>query len=177
MTKLKILIAIMVILLVFILWYSKGQAGEEHYLEPIQVTPPLDEPTEEEILIQKVNGLVGNESISMTIVKECMSQTEDYKLCIQNVVGIASAESSIFKKGMYPSNNWFWLMQRTKNWYKKRRFNSVEESIKLRIEMYVRNGWAKRTNGAKRGSSNYCASECTYRVRNYNSAVSKLGLD
>lgn len=177
MTKLKILIAIMVILLVFILWYSKGQAGEEHYLEPIQVELPSDEPTEEEVLIQKVNGLVGNESISMTIVKECMSQTEDYKLCIQNVVGIASAESSIFKKGMYPSNNWFWLMQRTKNWYKKRRFNSVEESIKLRIEMYVRNGWAKRTNGQARLRGKYCASACSHWVGNYSSAIYKLGLD
>lgn len=173
MTKLKILIAIMVILLVFILWYSKGQAGEEHYLEPIQVEPLLDEPTEEEILIQKVNGLVGNESISTTIVKECMSQTEDYKLCIKNVIWVASAESSIFKKGMYPSNNWFGRMYK----WKKRRFNSVEESIKLRIEMYVRNGWDKRTNGQARLRGKYCASACSHWVGNYSSAIYKLGLD
>lgn len=181
MRQLKILLAIIIALLIFLLGYWQGQAWEEHYIEPLEFdvisTGSVNEPTEAEVLTEKVNSLVGNESISITIVKECMSQTEDYKLCIQNLVGVASAESSVFKKGMYPSNNWFGRMQRTKDWYKKKRFNSVEESIKLRIEMYVRNGWDKRTNGAKRGSSNYCASECTYRVRNYNSAISKLGLD
>lgn len=174
MTKLKILLAILIILTVFLLGYWKGQAGEEHFVEPIVInTGSVNELTEQEVLYEKVNSVVGDESISKAIVDECMWQTEDYKLCIKNVIWVASSESSVFKKGMYPSNNWFWWMYK----WKKRKFNSVEESIRLRVEMYVRNGWAKRTTGQSWISWRYCASACTHWVGNYNSAIKKLGLD
>jgi hypothetical protein len=61
----------------------------------------------EKKLAEQVNELVGNYDISYTIVHECSSKVKNYKKCIQDVVGVANAESSIFKKGMYPSNNGF----------------------------------------------------------------------
>ena len=64
------------------------------------------EDTEKEIA-EKLNSLIGDYSISYTIVHECSVQTSDYKQCIKNVLGVANAESSMFKKGMKPSNNGF----------------------------------------------------------------------
>ena len=61
----------------------------------------------EQRLAEQVDKLVGNYDISYTIVSECASKVEDYKKCIQDVVGVANAESTIFKKGMFPSNNGF----------------------------------------------------------------------
>ena len=173
MTKLKILIAVMVILIVFILGYSRWQAWEEAYLEPISIDVVDEEPTEAEVLTEKVNSLVGNESISEAIVTACMKYQEDYKLCIKNLIWVSNAESGIFKKGMYPSNNGFGRMYQ----WKKRKFSSVEDSVYKRVQMYTNNHWETRTTWASWLRWNYCASECTYWVRNYDYAVNKLSLD
>lgn len=61
----------------------------------------------EKKLAEQVDRLVGNYDISFTIVHECSLKVKNYKKCIQDVVGVSNAESSIFKKGMYPSNNGF----------------------------------------------------------------------
>ena len=57
--QLKILIAIMIVLIVFILWYSRGQAWEETYVEPasldvtdINVGDIEEEKSEADILIR-----------------------------------------------------------------------------------------------------------------------------
>ena len=83
------------------------------------------EDTEKE-LAGKLNSLIGNYSISYAVVHECSMQTNDYKLCIKNVMWVANAESSMFKKWMKPSNNGFGRMYK----WKKRKFSSVENSIK-----------------------------------------------
>ncbi|MBO7691731.1 MAG: hypothetical protein J6T10_03755 [Methanobrevibacter sp.] len=62
------------------------------------------EDTEKE-MAEKLNSLIGDYNISYTIVHECSIQTSDYKLCIKNVLGVANAESGMFKAGMKPSNN------------------------------------------------------------------------
>lgn len=163
----------MIILIVFILWYSRWQAGEETYIEPISIDTMEDEPSEAEVLIEKVDSLVGNESISEAIVTACMKHQEDYKLCIKNLVWVSSAESGIFKKGMYPSNNGFgWMYQ-----WKKRRFSSVEDSIYKRVQMYTRNHRENRTTWADWLRWKYCTSECSYWIKNYDYAIKKLGLD
>ena len=185
--RLKILIAVMLIILVFIFWFNVWH-GEDLIIE--QATTPntgdvltwattveetiiyTREMTERK-LVEKVNSLVGNESISYAIVHECATQTDDYKQCIKNVIWVSNAESGMFKKAMYPSNNGFWWMY---NW-KKKKFSSVEESIKEWVAMYVRNGWAKRITGQDRLRWNYCTSECKGRVKNYSSAIKKLDLD
>jgi hypothetical protein len=59
----------------------------------------------EQKLVEKVNSLIGDYNISYAIIHECSTQTSDYKLCVQNVLGVANAESSMFKAGMKPSNN------------------------------------------------------------------------
>lgn len=174
--QLKILIAVMIILIVWILWYSRWQAWEEVYLEPITfdiVDSNIEEKTEEDVLIEKVNELVGNNSISEAIVQACMKHQEDYKLCIKNIIGVSNAESGIFKKGMSPTNNGFWRMYQ----WKKRKFSSVEDSIYKRVAMYTKNHWEKRGTWEAWLAGKYCTSECKYWVKNYNHAVNKLSLD
>lgn len=58
-------------------------------------------------MAEELNSLIGDYNISYTIVHECSSQTEDYQLCIKSVLGVANAESSMFKAGMKPTNNGF----------------------------------------------------------------------
>ena len=142
--------------------------------------PVLQEDTEqgEKIeLIWKVNSLVKNDSVSEAIVSACMKHTEDYKLCIKNIIWIANSESTLFTKGMNPSNNWFGLMQKTNQGYRKRKFTSIEDSIYYFVNLYESKWREKRTTAEDRMRWKYCTSQCTYRVKNYNSAVTKLALD
>ena len=193
--RLKLLIAVMVILLVFILgynqWHSEDIITEMQELTPVETgaveTAVSTGAVEEEViytwadtekrLAEQVNELVGNYDISYTIVHECSLKVKNYKKCIQDVVGVANAESSIFKKGMYPSNNGFWLMQKTAVGYRKRKFSSVEESIKYRVNLYVEKWREKRTTGQDWLNWHYCTSECSWRKKNYSSAIKKLSLD
>lgn len=192
--RLKLLIAVMVIIIVFILWYNQWHT-EDIIIEMQELTPvetgavnaELTGAVEEQViytwedtekrLAEQVNELVGNYDISFTIVHECSLKVKNYKKCIQDVVGVSNAESSMFKKGMYPSNNWFWLMQKTISGYIKRRFSSVEESIKYRVNLYVEKNRERRTTGQDWLNWNYCTSECSWRIKNYNSAIKKLSLD
>ena len=178
--QLKILIAIMIVLIVFILWYSRGQAWEETYVEPvsldvtdINVGDIEEEKSEADVLIDKVDLLVGDKSISEAIVTACMKHQENYKLCIKNVIGVSNAESGIFKKGMRPSNNGFGRMYQ----WKKRKFSSVEDSVYKRVQMYTKNHRENRTTWADWLKWRYCTSECTYWIKNYDSAIKKLSLD
>ena len=178
MTKLKLLIVAMVVWLVFILWVPTWHWETEEIIDTVS-------PEEEETIIytfemtkdnlkERVDALVGDYNISSAIVEECTTQVPDnYKKCIQDVIWVSNAESTIFKKGMYPSNNGFGLM------YKgfKRRFSSVEESIKVRVSLYVKNNWVERATGKDWLKWNYCTSECSHWVKNYTSAINKLELD
>jgi len=185
--RLKILIAVMTIILVFMLGFNAWH-GEDIVTE-MQAEPVVDttgsvaswevkeietviytwEDTEKEIA-EKLNSLIGDYNISYAIIHECSTQTDDYKLCVQNVLGIANAESSMFKAGMKPSNNWFGWMYK----WKKRKFSSVEESIKEWVAMYVRNNWGKRVTWKDRLAWKYCTSSCSNWVSAYNSAVRKI---
>ena len=185
--RLKILIAVMTIILVFMLGFNAWH-GEDIVTE-MQAEPVVDttgsvaswevkeietviytwEDTEKEIA-EKLNSLIGDYNISYAIIHECSTQTDDYKLCVQNVLGIANAESSMFKAGMKPSNNWFGWMYK----WKKRKFSSVEESIKEWVAMYVRNNWGKRVTWKDRLAWKYCTSSCSNWVSAYNLAVRKI---
>lgn len=188
--RLKILIVVMAIVLVFMLGFNAWH-GEDIVTE-MQVEPVVDtgsvaswevnswnviltweiytwEDTEKEIA-EKLNSLIGDYNISYAIIHECSIQTNDYKLCVKNVLWVANAESSMFKAGMKPSNNGFWRMYK----WKKRKFSSVEESIKEWVAMYVRNNWGKRVTWKDRLAWKYCASSCSNWVGAYNSAVRKI---
>lgn len=187
--RLKVLIAVMVVILVFMLGFNVWH-GEDILTEP-QVQPELTgavvetwEKIEETViytredtkaeLANKVNALIGDYKISYAIVNECTTQVYDnYKHCIESVVWVANAESTLFTKWMNPSNNGFWLMYK----WKKRKFSSVEESIQVWVSLYKKNNWGKRVTGQDRIRWKYCASECKYRVKNYSSAIKKLDLD
>lgn len=186
MKRLKILLAVLTICLVFMLGFNAGH-GEEIATEPL-IQPVVETGSvatwvvkEEETVIytwadtekrmaEELNSLIGDYNISYTIVHECSSQTEDYQLCIKSVLGVANAESSMFKAGMKPTNNGFWWMYK----WKKRKFSSVEESIKEWVAMYVRNGRGKRVTWKDWLNWNYCTSECSNWAKAYNSAVKKV---
>lgn len=178
--QMKILIAVMIVLIVRILWYSQWKAWEETYVEPvsldvtdINVGDIEEEKSEAEVLIEKVDSLVEDESISEAIVTACMKHQEDYKLCIKNLIGVSNAESGIFKKGMKPSNNGFGRMYQ----WKKRKFSSVEDSVYKRVQMYTKNHRENRTTWADWLKWKYCTSECSYWIKNYDYAIKKLSLD
>lgn len=188
--RLKILIAVMVIIMVFMLWFNAWH-GEDIVTE-MQIQPTTEtgsvaswdvaswnvvltweiytwEDTKVEIA-EKLTSLIGDYNISYAIIHECSTQTDDYKLCVKSVLGVANAESSMFKAGMKPTNNGFWRMYK----WKKRKFSSVEESIKEWVAMYVRNNWGKRVTWKDRLAWKYCTSSCSGWVSAYNSAVRKI---
>lgn len=188
--RLKVLIAVMTIILVFMLGFNAWHG--ENIVTEMQVEPVIEtgsvtswevnswnvvltweiytwEDTEKEIA-EKLNSLIGDYNISYAIIHECSTQTDDYKLCVKNVLGIANAESSMFKAGMKPSNNWFGWMYK----WKKRKFSSVEESIKEWVAMYVRNNWGKRVTWKDRLAWKYCTSSCSNWTSAYNSAIRKI---
>lgn len=184
--RLKILIAVMSIILIFMLGFNAWHGEDiitEMQVEPVVETGSVAswdvkeietviytrEDTEKNIA-EKLSTLIGDYNISYAIIHECSTQLDDYKLCVKNLLGVANAESSMFKKWMEPSNNWFgWMYQ-----WKKRKFSSVEESIKEWVAMYVRNNWGKRVTWEDRLAWNYCTSDCSNWVSAYNSAVKKI---
>lgn len=188
--RLKVLIVVMALILVFMLGFNAWHW--EDVITEVQAHPVVEtgsvttwevntwnviltweiyswEDTEKEIA-EKLNSLIGDYNISYAVVHECSMQTNDYKLCIKNVLWVANAESSMFKAGMKPSNNGFGWMYKGK----KRKFSSVEESIKLWVAMYVKNGWANRTTWKARLNWKYCTSSCSNWTSAYNSAVRKI---
>lgn len=192
--RLKILLTVMIIILVFMLGFNAWH-GEDLITE-MQVEPLVEtgtvisweinkvetwvvetviytwEDTKVE-LANKVNALIGDYSISYAIVNECTTQVyDDYKHCIWAVLWVANAESSLFKKGIKPSNNPFGLMYK----WRKRKFSSIEESIQVWVSLYKRNNWGRRTSWSA-WVWTYCMSECKYWAKNYESAVRKLDLD
>lgn len=194
--RLKVLISVLACILIFMLGFNAWH-GEDIVTE-LQVQPVVETGATtswavnswnviltEEIytwedvkveLANKVNVLIGNYNISYAVVNECTTQAYDsYKHCIGAVLWVANAESSLFKNGMKPSNNPFGLMYK----WKKRRFSSVEESIKVWVSLYKKNNRARRTTWADwlKGSSAYCQSACTNWAKAYNQAIARLELD
>jgi hypothetical protein len=194
--RLKVLIAVMTIILVFMLGFNAWHG--ENIVTEMQIQPAIETGsvaswevnswnvvltweiyTWEDVKVElanKVNALIGDYSISYAIVNECTTQVyDDYKHCIESAVGVSNAESTLFTKWMKPSNNWFGLMYK----WKKRKFSSVEESIQVWVSLYKKNWWGKRITWADwlKGKSAYCQSACTNWAKAYNSVVKKLELD
>lgn len=190
--RLKILIAVMSIILIFMLGFNAWHGEDiitEMQVEPVVETGSVASWNVKEVetviytredtkvnLANKVNALIGDYSISYAIVNECTTQVyDDYRHCIESIIGVANAESTLFTKWMKPSNNWLGLMYK----WTKRKFSSVEESIQVWVSLYKKNWWGKRITWADwlKGKSAYCQSACTNWAKAYNSAIKKLELD
>lgn len=128
-------------------------------------------------LISKIRTVVWSYTISEAIVVWCMNHTEDYILCMKHTVGVANAESSIFKN-VWRKNNAFWITNRQCIWadcfYTLKSYTSIEESIIDFIRHYERNNWYKRVTGQDRLRWKYCTSSCTNRVPAFNKWVKKV---
>lgn len=183
MTKLKLLIVIMVVWIVFVLWVPAWHWETTESQDNVEVS--TWDIVEEQIIYtfemtkdylkERVDALVGDYNISSAIVEECTAQVPDnYKKCILDIIWVSNAESTIFKKWMRPSNNGLWLMYKGH----KRRFSSVEEWIKVWVSLYVKNNWVNRvTSKDWLEKWKYCTSSCSHRWKNFKSAVNKLELD
>lgn len=186
MKRIKVILALLATLLILFFGWNYAEEREvslpqaEEQIEIITGNTIEQNPKddyqhflEEQMILQnKVYALVGDRNISETIVSACSEMTEDKILCIKNLLWVSNAESWMFKAWMKPTNNGFWFMSQGK----KKRFTSVEESIIFRVDRYQRKGRWKRTTWADWLKGKYCASACTNRIGNYNTAVSKLGL-
>lgn len=183
MTKLKLLIVIMVVWIVFVLWVPAWHWETTESQDNVEVsTWDIVEgqiiytfEMTKDYLKERVDALVGDYNISSAIVEECTAQVPDnYKKCILDIIWVSNAESTMFKKWMRPSNNGLWLMYKGH----KRRFSSVEEWIKVWVSLYVKNNWVNRvTSKDWLEKWKYCTSSCSHRWKNFKSAVNKLELD
>ena len=161
---------IFVFAFLFLAFWFKGNAQDEETIIPEVVEEEENlEQIWRDMIVEKVDNLLGDYISSEIIVDNCMEKTENYILCIKNVVGVANAESSLFKR-MNKKNNPFWLM---KGW-RLQKFDSKYDAIEYRIDLYQEKWWYKRTSWAAWLEWNYCASECSYRISNYNAAINKL---
>lgn len=98
--------------------------------------------------------------------------------CIASIAGVATAESSLFKKCWGNTNNCFGIMYPVKKWidtlYYLKRYESIEESIKDFVSYYNKNEWYRRKNAQARLNGNYCTSACTNWTKNFNSWYSQV---
>lgn len=159
------------IIVVFLLWFSKWFYEEAIQYESLTWTVQDEREIKRQNILEQVESVVDNLSISTVIVDGCMNTTEDWYLCINNLMWVANAESSLFKR-VSSSNNPFGLMYK----WTLMRFNTIEDSIYYWIQLYQKNQRYKRTDWASRLRGKYCASQCTYRIGNYNTAIAKLNL-
>lgn len=170
MKRLKFFILVLVFIIVMM--FNKDNAYDE-----ITIAPEVEEKISLEnewrdMIVEKVDNLLQDYVTSEIIVDNCMSQTENYILCIKNVVGVANAESSLFKR-VSKSNNPFGLMRGWRLW----KFPSKYDAIIKRIELYQKNWRYKRETWASWLAWKYCTSECTNRIAAYDSAINKLSFN
>lgn len=166
-------VALVVIFIVIMLW-NRDNAYDEVTIIPevVEENTNVLEQWWRDMIVEKVDNLLDDYITSEIIVDNCMSKTENYILCIKNVIGVANAETSLFKK-MSRSNNPFGLM---KGW-RLQKFASKYDAIEYRIDLYQSKWWYKRTTWADWLRWNYCASDCSYRIGNYNAAINKLSFN
>ena len=159
----------------FLLWFDINWLYEEEIQYEEFTWSIVTEQDEREIkrlnILEQVESVVDDLSISTAIVDSCMNTTEDWYLCINNLIWVANAESSLFKR-VSSSNNPFGLMHK----WSLMRFNSIAESVNYWVQLYQKNQWFKRTNWAAWLKNRYCTSQCKYRIINYDYWIKKLNL-
>lgn len=109
MKRLKLIVAIL-IFIVIMLWNKDNAYDETPIIPEVEKEVYTLEQQWRDMIVEKVDNLLGDYITSEIIVDNCMSKTENYILCIKNVIGVANAESSLFKR-MSKSNNPFGLMR------------------------------------------------------------------
>ena len=175
---------IWLILLVIILWrlWARSNAEDKLVIEEGQVLSTkqvlqLD-------LINRLNAIVWSETIAEAIVVGCMNHTEDYIKCMRQTLGVANAESGMFKK-VSSKNNAFGFMERacgTQRWSpyqcstRLKAYSSVEESVIDFIKKYEKNKWYKRDSGQAWLDGRYCTSQCSNRIPAYNDWMAEFDL-
>lgn len=169
----RIKIIVLFLFIWFLLLVNRDNAYDEQTIIPQEDKQPLKFEAEwRDMIVEKVDNLLGDYITSEIIVDNCMEKTENYILCIKNVVWVANAESSLFKK-VSRSNNPFGLMKGGR----LQKFASKYDAIIYRIDLYQKNWWYTRNTWADWLRWNYCASDCTYRISNYNDWIAKLSFN
>jgi hypothetical protein len=115
----------------------------------------------------KIMNLGIDYEIAEHLLYICTTTARDRNHCIQSALGVATSESSLFKRCY--RNNCFWLMK----WWQVMWYDSIKHNISDWIERYNKYRYKLDAywfmNKAK-----YCQSECKYRIGNFLSTVNKL---
>lgn len=130
--------------------------------------------TEYERVRNQIIKLWVSYEIAEHITREAYTNTSWAKQFIRAIIGVSNAEWSIFKRGMY--NNYLWVMACANGSCHLRHYATVKEAITHWREMYNRNKRYIRTTPESRLRGNYCASECSHWVKNYNEWVYLLNI-
>ena len=156
-------------------WESKNTTKEWTKLVLGQVSAWYDGETEYERVRNQIIKLWVSYEIAEHITREAYANTNNPKQFVKNIIWVSQAESSIFKK--CSKNNCFGIMQRLSDWsYTLRSYDTIQESISLWRELYVRNNWWVRLTWQDWIDWHYCTSSCLYWIGNYNDAISKLNI-
>jgi hypothetical protein len=175
---------IWIILLVIFLWWLWARSNAEDKLEIVDGQELSTRQVLQLDLINRLNAVVWSETIAEAIVVGCMNHTEDYIKCMKQTLGVANAESGLFKK-VSSKNNAFWFMERVcgtqaRNPYwcttKLKAYSSVEESVIDFIKKYDKNKWYKRDSGQAWLNWRYCTSQCDNRIPAYNDWMAEFDL-
>jgi len=175
---------IWIILLVIFLWWLWARSNAEDKLEIVDGQQLSTKQVLQLDLINRLNAVVWSETIAEAIVVGCMNHTEDYIKCMRQTLGVANAESWIFKK-VSSKNNAFWFMEKvcgTQAWNpywcttRLKAYSSVEESVIDFIKKYDKNKWYKRDSGQAWLNWRYCTSQCDNRIPAYNDWMAEFDL-
>lgn len=111
------------------------------------------------------------ESVIDVIINKCYEITDNGKKCVEDIIWVSNAESSIFKRGK--NNNYLWVMKCQNGSCSVRPYSSLEQAVEHRIELYQKNNWYKFTHNSGR-VGRYCASACTNRYKAFDKWVKEL---
>lgn len=183
MKLLKRIVGIVLVLLaLFIMQTSKSNAND--YTMPADTTQLTTTQVLQLELIQRLNTVVWSETISEAIVIWCMNHTENYMLCMKHTVGVANAESGMFKK-TWMKNNAFGITERVcwkKGWEKiscrsqLKTYSSVEESVIDFIRHYEKNKWYNRITWQDWLNGKYCTAWCDGWIPAFNAGSAEFDL-
>lgn len=105
------------------------------------------------------------------LIELCNKYAQDLNLCLNHIVWVSSAESSVFKR-CSSWNNCFGLMSKKG----LKRYETKLQWVEDWLQTYIRLWRNKRLTPQAWLDGKYCASECKYWTTNYLSATNKLSL-
>lgn len=174
----------LILLFILLCFIDESRSNANDYTMPEIVSEPSTAQVLQLDLIDRLSTVVWSETISEAIVIWCMNHSVDYLKCMRDTIGVANAESWIFKKTS-SKNNAFGIMERVcgkKGWEKQscrsqlKSYSSIEESVIDFIKLYEKNKWYKRITWQDWLNWKYCTAGCSNRIPAFNAGSAEFDL-